>query len=429
MLSIANAEVANYKQIKQLVVSELQTFANNMNDQITLLGVQMTSLSQSLINLEGSTINNSLQLESQLLSQIESDYQNFTSDIQAKIQQFEAATESDANNFVTTLQSNFGNLTSQLQTKLFNAQSNFLSTLNISIQNSIIQFNVFENKFEDLVLRFQQYTNLTVLQAMWQGLKINASNTISDLNAALNSFITQKQNEAQALISTLQSSINTLQSKLTAIAQNAYSFAVDLKNAGLTSIDNIFASFTQANNDIPLILQNITGEGQLIWNDMNTGLQNFKSGVSTASSTIYNSFQNIAGQSTASNSNGGNIFDWAFISTDINTIETSFSKITTGINSARDLLGGQIQTLLADIQSVVNPSAWVQAYQTAIGQVNQLQSTLNYQTDPPQQTQSSVQSSANSISSNSQQKTQTSAWLMLQTLEAARTCRPHLETR
>lgn len=405
LLSFANTEVANYKQIKQLVLTELQTFSSNMDGLITNVGVQMTGLSESLMELDESALESFYHEETELLALIESDYENFISDIQETVTQFANVTESGAQNFVATLQSNFGSLTSQLQVELLATQSLFLTTFNASVQNSITQFDSFKSSIKDLVMRFERYANLTVLQTMWQGLKTDAVNSISNLQNTLNSFISQKQNETQVLVSTVQNSINVLNAKLTSIAQNTYSFALDLRNASLTSIDIIFASFSQAENEIPLILQNITKEGQLIWNDLNTGLQNFKSGVTTASGQIYNSFNNIAGQSTATNSDSGNIFDWAFVGDDINSIQTSFNTITTGINSARDLLSGQIQSLLTDIQSVINPSKWTQAYQDAIGQVAQLQSTLHYQADPPKRTQSSVQSSASSISSNSQQNT------------------------
>lgn len=262
---------------------------------------------------------------------------------------------------------------------------------------------------------------------MWQSLKVNASAAIEALKSALSAFISEKQNNSQNQIAPIQNSVNNLQKKLSSIANGTYSFAQELSKASLLSIDNIFASFSQAERDIPLIVQNMTNEGILILSDLKAYVENFKSNLTTSANDIYNAFNDINSTShqisncSKKDSNSAsfskfcnildttsddeNIFDWAFMSEDIKSISGLFTKISSEVKSINNNFSSQIQSFVSDIKTMVSPPAWVQAYTSAIGQIVELQATFNYQIIPTLRTSASVESSAILISSNCSQQT------------------------
>lgn len=285
------------------------------------------------------------------------------------------------------------NLTISRQISTYEQQYNSAVAALLTIQSIL---NSTQNKSLD--------KNLTSQKELWQSIKMNASNAIIKLQLDFKTFVALQQQNAQGLIAQAQNPITALKAKVEAILNGNYSFAQDLKDAGLTTIDNIFASFTKAESDISSILQSIQGEGQILFNELKSGLETFKTELLSTSSQVLASVQNVASQATTSNTDEGNIFDWAFMRNGISSIKSSFTTISDGMGGARDHLAKEISSLWSDLNSAIDPTAWAQIYMDAMGLISQCKSALLYQIDPPKLSQSSVQSSASSISSSSQQQ-------------------------
>ena len=275
------------------------------------------------------------------------------------------------------------------------ATNNQLKQIQQQAQNAIDQKNQSISEQIEFYLQGYGSNSSSVLNN-------NDSAFVASLESELIDFILQTMNASQAQCAPYVNIVDSLKGELNAIANNRYSFAIDVQNASLTTIDNLFASFAQTEHDISEILKNITDEGNSIYSDLKTYVDNFKSSVTVASSIIAATLRNIAGHvnetsNTIINNSFDNIFDWDFMGDDITSIENSFANITYGINFISDQLSGQIQILVSDMLSVVTPSTWVQAYNSTMVEIAQLESMFNYRVNPPQRTLASVQDSASSI--------------------------------